>query len=401
MDNKKLTNIQQRLSKIKQLTGSSNLEASNPIKHLNSNADTVDFFKSSNDDDNDTRSVLGKKELNFKKVITQMDAQLAYIKSGAYGHTFKGIVMDDDGKEKMSFAVKIVAYTKKDDYGDEFNLQRPENAELCMLKVLSYFVLKNITPHIILPINTFDTNIKTFINLQKKNIVDEDNENYSTFVKNYENGKYYDIVNVIISEWANEGDLSMFLKKCYKKLKLIHWKCIFFQIISTLAIIQSKFPSFRHNDLKANNVLISKIDNNKTVQYSVNGNKYHVPSIGYIIYLWDFDFACIPGVVQNLKVYQPFFNKLNITSRENKYYDMHYFFCTLICKGFLPDLMNTDEVPREVKDFIDYVVPMDYRPTGNTEFVNKKCRLQIDKELYTPSDILNHEFFKEFHYTKK
>ena len=119
MDNKKLTNIQQRLSKIKQLTMSSNLEASNPIKHLNAAADTVDFFKSSNDDDNDTRSVLGKKELNFKKVITQMDAQLAYIKSGAYGHTFKGIVMDDDGKEKMSFAVKIVAYTKKDDYGDE------------------------------------------------------------------------------------------------------------------------------------------------------------------------------------------------------------------------------------------------------------------------------------------
>ena len=400
MDNKKLTNIQQRLSKIKQLTMSSNLEASNPIKHLNAGADTVDFFKSSNDDDNDTRSVLGKKELNFKKVITQMDAQLAYIKSGAYGHTFKGIIMDDEGQEKMSFAVKIVAYTKKDDYGDEFNLQRPENAELCMLKVLSYFVLKNIVPHIILPINTFDTSIKTFINLQKKNIVDEDNENYSSFVKNYENGKYYEIVNVIISEWANEGDLSMFLKKCYKKLKLIHWKCIFFQIISTLAIIQSKFPSFRHNDLKANNVLISKIDNNKTVQYSVNSNKYHVPSIGYIIYLWDFDFACIPGVVENLKVYQPFFNKLNITSKQNRYYDIHYFFCTLICKGFLPDLMNAIEVPLEVKNFIDYVVPLEYRPLQNTEYVNKKCRLQVDTELYTPSEILNHDFFKEFQYNK-
>ena len=176
--------------------------------------------------------------------------------------------------------------------------------------------------------------------------------------------------------------------------------CIFFQIISTLAIIQTKYPTFRHNDLKANNVLISKIDNNKTVQYSVNSNKYHVPSIGYIIYLWDFDFACIPGVVENLKVYQPFFNKLNITSKQNRYYDIHYFFCTLICKGFLPDLMNIPEVPLEVKNFIDYVVPMDYRPIGDTEFVNKKCRLQVDTELYTPSEILNHDFFKEFQYKK-
>ena len=68
------------------------------------------------------------------------------------------------------------------------------------------------------------------------------------------------------------------------------WQCLFFQIISTLAVIQSKYPSFRHNDLKANNILISKTDvYNKKLLYKVNKKEYILPSIGYCIYLWDFD----------------------------------------------------------------------------------------------------------------
>ena len=84
----------------------------------------------------------------------------------------------------------------------------------------------------------------------------------------------------------------MFLKKNYKKLQLIHWQCIFFQIISTLAVIQSKFPSFRHNDLKANNILVTKINRNvQKYWYKVAGDDYDIPNIGYQIKLWDFDFA--------------------------------------------------------------------------------------------------------------
>ena len=35
---------------------------------------------------------------------------------------------------------------------------------------------------------------------------------------------------------------------------------MFFQIISALAVIQKKYPGFRHNDLKANNILIHNIE---------------------------------------------------------------------------------------------------------------------------------------------
>ena len=39
-----------------------------------------------------------------------------------------------------------------------------------------------------------------------------------------------------------------------------YWRVIFFQIISVLAVIHKKYPNFRHNDLKANNILLQKID---------------------------------------------------------------------------------------------------------------------------------------------
>ena len=71
-----------------------------------------------------------------------------------------------------------------------------------------------------------------------------------------------------MSEWANKGDLLDFIRRHYNKLTLIHWKVFLFQIISTLAVIQSKFPSFRHNDLKANNILVHKDKESKKNLYS-------------------------------------------------------------------------------------------------------------------------------------
>jgi serine/threonine protein kinase len=346
----------------------------------------------------DTKTVLNKKSLNFYKVINQLESKLLYIKSGAYGNTFKGIITDDNDNEVYAFAVKVVAYPKKDGYGSLNNITRPENAEICMLKLLSYFVVKCQTPHLILPICTFNTSIKPFLKLQEEDIVPSDNQKYCDFIKNYEEGNYYEQVSVVISEWANRGDLGMFLKKNYKKLQLIHWQCIFFQIISTLAVIHCKYPSFRHNDLKANNILISKVDTcNKKLLYKVNNKEYILPAIGYCIYLWDFDFACIPGVVENSKVYQEWTQKINITPKENKYYDIHYFFCTLIYKGFLPEIMSDPIVPKEVKQFIYYILPNEYRPNHEKNKVNKRCRLLVNDELYCPVDLLNHDFFKPFH----
>ena len=395
--------IQSRIFNIKNLIGEARLEPINPLKSMEQNLETEFFEGPKENKSMDTRTILGKKTLDFKRIIMRLNSRLVYIKSGAYGNTFKGIVTDSNGDEIMSFALKMVAFPKKHGYGSIYNAARPENSEICMLKLLSYFVIRRQTPHIILPIATFNTSIKDFLTLQDEEVVAKDNQKYSEFIKNYNEGMYWETVSIVISEWANRGDMSMFLKKHYKKLKLIHWQCIFFQIISTLAIIQTKYPTFRHNDLKANNILISKVEGcNKLLIYKVAYKEYVLPAIGYITYLWDFDFACIPGVVENTKVYQEWTQKINITSKRNRYYDIHYFFCTLIFKGFLPELMDEPSVPKEVKNFIEWVVPEEYRPEHPSGKVNKRCRLLVDDELYKPIDILDHEFIAPIkNYSKK
>jgi serine/threonine protein kinase len=423
MDNKKekkdhqyngqnISTIQHRLLNIKKLMEDSNLQSTNPLKNIDQNTNTECFEcpKEKDSKSQDTRTVLGKKTLNFYNVINKMDGELVYVKSGAYGHTFKGVISDNNNNEKMSFAVKVVAYPKRDGYGTMHNIARPENAEICMLKLLSYFVIKKQTPHIVLPISIFDTSIKPFLTLQTDNpddtIVPIDNKNYKEFIKNHNNGKYYEKVSIVISEWANRGDLGFFLKKNYKKCKLMHWQCFFFQILSVLAVIQSKYPKFRHNDFKANNILISKTEVcNKKLLYKVNNKEYILPAIGYCTYIWDFDFACIPDVVENSKVYQQWTNDMNISSRQNRYYDVHYFFCTLIYKGFLPELMGDSEVPSEVKDFINYVIPEKYRPNTqscseivkkilNDEKINKSIKSDLKSmlEKYPAKELTYREF---------
>jgi serine/threonine protein kinase len=220
----------------------------------------------------DIRCMLNKKTYNFQKIITQIGGKLLYIKSGTTGHTFKGIYNNLD--KSINYAVKIVAYPKKEKYGNPFYSKRPENAELLLIKLLSYFVINKQTPHIVLPIGTFNTTMDPFLGLAKNGIIQ--NKKYDLFVKKVKDGEYYDEVSVLISEWANGGDLLDYIKKNYKTMKSLDWKIIFFQILSALAVIQKKYDTFRHNDLKANNILVQLIgktnSTNNKFKYEININ---------------------------------------------------------------------------------------------------------------------------------
>ena len=352
----------------------------------------IDIEKINNTVDNDIRKLLLKKVLNFYNVIQILDGKLIYLKSGSSGHTFKSIQSDEN---KSSYCVKVVAYPKKKCYGDIFNSTRPENVEILVLSILSYFVINKQTPHIVLPITTFNTNIDLFINLYKRGIVV--NDKYKNFVTKYDNNEYYNNVSILISEWADGGDLLDYLKKNYKCIKILEWKTLFFQIISTLAIIQSKYPAFRHNDLKANNILINKTfikNNNKKYNYNINNISYIIPYIGYQIKIWDFDFACIENITINSKVESEWAKNINITSTKHRYYYIHYFFNTLLKKGFLPEIINKKYIPIEVIEFINRVVPEKYRTSDNT---TSSGRLLCNDEYLIPDDIIkNDSFFNLF-----
>ena len=117
-----------------------------------------------------------------------------------------------------------------------YSINRPENAELLMIQLLSQFVKSKQTPHVVLPITTFNTSIKTFTNLAKDDIVD--NKKYDQFIKRYKKGEYYDKVSILISEWANNGDLLDYLRKNYKSLGLKEWRVLIFQILSVLLLFK-------------------------------------------------------------------------------------------------------------------------------------------------------------------
>ena len=379
--NKKFCKIPERIENIK-----------NMIKN---NIDSIIDFTSNNDNINNTsediRDILPKKYIDFAIAINELGGKLLYIKSGSTGHTFKGVhlINDEIDNSKEPYAIKIVAYPKKENYGDMYNISRPENTELLMIKFLSQFVLNNQTPHIVLPITTFNTSIKPFLNLTKANIVN--NSKFEQFIKKYEKGEYYQNVSILVSEWANGGDVLDYIRKNYKIMRLKEWTVIFFQIISVLAIIQAKYPGFRHNDMKANNLLIHNIDkNNKKYLYKINNQQYIVPNIGCQIKLWDFDFACIPGIIENSKVSAEWTTKININPIQNRYYDIHYFYNTLVKKGFFPEFFSAPEIPNKVKEFVKRIIPDKYRDGPN---ITERGRILVNDEYLIPDNILKNDPF--------
>ena len=367
---------------------------------VGTNLDSIMDFKSSSETNNsenttksdDIRELMPKKYIDFGKAVSDLGGKLLYIKSGSTGHTFKGVyppLENGNPDPRKSYAVKIVAYPKKENYGDMYNIKRPENAELMMIKLLSQFVINSETPHVVLPITTFNTSIKPFLSLTKNNIVDS--KKFEQFVEKYEKGEYYQNVSVLISEWANGGDLLDYIRKHYKSFKIRHWRTIFFQILSVLAIIQAKYPSFRHNDLKGNNLLVNLIDmSKKKYKYVINNQIYIVPNIGFQLKLWDFDFACIPGIVDNSKVDSDWTNKINITPQQNRYYDVHYFFNTFTRKGFFSEFWTEKEVPDKVKEFVKRVVPEKYT---NGKLVSEKGRILVNDEYLIADEILKNDIF--------
>jgi len=359
----------------------------------------------SNDSDSDgsthdIRVILNKKKYNFYKVISDIGGKLTYIKSGTTGHIFKGEIKQDG--TLINYGVKVVAYPngkKGDKYGEMNDIRRPENAEIMIIRLLSYFVVKKQTPHIVLPIGTFYTGIETFAKLIEDDVIDQENKHYQRFIKRYQKGKFHNTVSILITEWANRGDLLDFIRNNYREFTLLTWKVLFFQFLSVLAVIQSKFPAFRHNDLKANNVLIHKVNKrNKIFTYTVCRRNYHVPNIGYQIKLWDFDFACIPGIVDNAKVSARWTNFINVQPVQNRYYDMHYFFNTLV-KNFFPEFLVDKSIPQEAKDFVNRIVPKKYRESDL--YLTERGRIKINDEYLTPDKVLKEDnFFDQFRKSK-
>ena len=387
MDNYNFDNIDYRIKFITDL-----LKGKKVSSMVNLNENDTEFFENTKNEHN-IKNVIEKKYFDFSKIMKEMSNSLEYINSGSSGMIFKSIYKNDkDLDNDICYSVKIVTYPIRENYGNINETSRPENAELMMLRLLSYFVINKQTPHIVLPICTFNTSIEPFVDLAKNKKITT--KKYAQFYKKYKQNEYENEVSVLIAEWANGSDLLDFLRNNYKNLSLKEWKIIFFQILSVLAVIHKKYPNFRHNDLKANNILVQKIDNrkkNNIFHYQFENHSFFVPNIGIQIKLWDFDFACIPGIVDNSKVNAEWTTNLNIKPIRNQYYDIHYFFNTLTRRSFLPDFWKEVNISNQVKEFVNRVIPINLC-SGNA--VTERGRILDNIEHTTPLKLLlEDEFF--------
>jgi hypothetical protein len=295
--------------------------------------------------------------------------------------------------------MKIIPYKNKHivnslDYLNDKNIA--ENYQMKLHAQLNQFVISKQTPHINLHVARYYTNLAFFTDLQKNGVILQNDSKYEQFIESWNRKELCENALVIISENCDRGDLLDFIRKHYNKFEAIHWKVIFFQVISTLSIIQSKFPSFRHNNLKSNEIFVTKVSIKRgTYTYRVQNLTYKVPNIGYQIKFDNFDWANMEDL-ENPKLDEKWVHTISVIKDQNRYYDMHYFFNTLIQKGFIGGFMSDSSIPVEVKEFIKRIVPDKYRGLDKAN-VHERGRLIPNDEYLIPNDVLkNDPYFAEF-----
>lgn len=321
-------------------------------------------------------------KLELTEFLYRTKSTIKYIKSGTTGHTLKGST-----REKFTYALKIVPYRRKNSYGTISDIKRPENAEILILNKLSN------TPtidnrHLIRPYAAFYSSALPFTNLNVAS------DKIQSFKDMFSKGSYHSKMSVLVSEWSSRGDLLDYARTTDVSAR--EWKVLFFQIIYTLASIHKTFPSFRHNDLKPNNVLLSPSRGQKTDLYTHGEIQFTVPDIGLYAKIWDFDFSVIHPIIDNKKLSSRWSRDINVSKNSNQYYDIFFFFNTLLKikkkKGESGDCVVSDD---ETLRFIDDVAPPEFR--DNQAHSTKSGRLLTNVQITTPSKLLEtHPYFDEF-----
>ena len=192
--------------------------------------------------------------------------------------------------------------TQKDLLNKYVNLESklPLNVENRIVYLLSELVFNKYTPHINLPIFSFRTSFsKLKLNLDLYPLIKED----------IHQKKILNNVSILVSEWCSLGNLSTFLRQESNLFRENHhyWDILLFQLVYTLTIIQTKYPSFRHNDLHLKNILVQKTNSHHSENYlyhlKLHGQELHyiIPDIGFQIRFWDYDWSSIHGLVDNRK----------------------------------------------------------------------------------------------------
>jgi hypothetical protein len=176
---------------------------------------------------------------------------------------------------------------------EETGLYNIINMNKIMTYLFSDLVINKMTKHILMNIFNFDVNSGDLLRYIEKFTDDE------SILKIFH--KKSNKVSIEIREHYFKMDtLFNILNDKNMVIDENIMKVIIFQVLHTLAVIQSKYPKFRHNNLDIKNIYCYlKEKNSNTYEYELDGYKYIIPNIGLELKITNFDESTIAGELDN------------------------------------------------------------------------------------------------------
>jgi serine/threonine protein kinase len=257
------------------------------------------------------------------------------------------------------------------------------NTEDYIQAQLTHLVLQHITPHVCMLYGT------TVLGEPKhKDMIQKYIDKYKRKYKD----EYVDMAKVIMTEWADEGDLDEYIRNHKESWSIDTWRALLFQMCAMLALIQEKIPSFRHNDLSLANILVQKTEGGDGgdgaaaghYKYVIGGKEYFVPDIGFRVLMADFDYASIEAMgVTNEKLDTKTTRKFGTVPHKNASFDCHMMLNWLNLWTLKLNKRRTYEGPDGetlfyVKEFIDSALDQKKYQADNNRWL-RYSRLRFGK----------------------
>lgn len=315
----------------------------------------------------------------FKNFIIENKFKLDFIIFDTYHIT----ALAQNQSDKFMFKIMVYDKNKKNGIND---CKNHINVDLIISKLFNQFEINKLTPHIINSIAKFHTDIKFINDIQINNenhrFTHKQIETYDNFFRKFNENQFDKLGSILIMEYSG-SDLKTFINDNWESLTLKHWIIIFFQILHCLAIIQEKFPSFKHNELKPISIFVQNINvNTNCFKYKLGKFKFIIPNINIQIKITDFDFSSIDGIIENNLVNTDWANKISINKKLNRYTDIFFFFNCLMSRSFIFEPLKI--IPTKIIEFIKRIVPSDFIFTN-------RGRLIDEIEYTTPYKILTED----------
>jgi hypothetical protein len=145
----------------------------------------------------------------------------------------------------------------------ESNPNNSVNVDKIIAYLLSDLVIHKKTRNILVNVNNFDVNTKDLL----------------LFLKKYKDIKVSGVLSVTIREHFYK--LVTLREHIEAEPTLENMKDSIFQVLNTINVIQSMYPTFRHNKLDVDTIMVYKT-NEKSVNYKVDEKSYPFTSTGEV-----------------------------------------------------------------------------------------------------------------------